>query len=107
MTSYLDKPWPRVTWDQDELIRTARAVRLMGLPTVFGSDEDGADHIRSTSETMLYREGQPEHGMSCATGGWSVVFVGAEAPGHYRAWPSVSSYSAMRYAEAEQRRLTR
>ena len=107
MSSYLDKPWPRVQWDQDELVRTARAVRLMGLPTVFGNDEDGADYIRSTSETMLYREDQPVHGLSCSSGGWQVVFVAGDTPGHYRAWPSVAAYSAMRFAEAEQRRLTR
>jgi len=101
MSNYLDKAWPRVTWDRPSLEHVAQAVRLMGLPTVYGSDEDAADYIRSESERMLYRANQPEHGMCCGTGGWQVVFVAGDTPGQYSAWPSVTGYTAMRFARTQ------
>lgn len=97
--SYLDKPWPRVTWDKPSLKRLARAVRLINHHVVYASDDAAADYIRGEAERMLYRANQPEHGMMCSTGGWQVCFIATDTPGQYTAWPAINGYTALKFAE--------
>jgi hypothetical protein len=102
MSSYLDKPWPRVTWDKTSLEHVAQAVRMMNPHVVYSNDESAADYIRSESERTLYRANQPEGGMMCGCGGWQVCFTAGDTPGQYSAWPSVTGYTALRYAKEQQ-----
>ena len=95
-----DRPWPRVTWDLPTLERVAQAVRLINPHVVYDSDDSAASYIRSTAERELYRL-NPEHGTLIATGGWEVVFVAGDTPGHFTAWPSVTAYCVLRFAQEQ------
>lgn len=96
-----DRPWPRVTWDQPSLEYTAQAIRKINPHVVYESDEAAESWIRNHAETMLYRL-DPEHGTLVGTGAWQVVFVATDRPNEYTAWPSVTGYSALRFAKEVQ-----
>ena len=93
-----ERPWPRVTWDAPSLEYTAKAVRLVNPHVVHENDESAADWIRCQSERELYRL-NPEHGTLISTGGWQVVFVAGDRPNEFTAWPSVTGYTALRFAQ--------
>ena len=98
MTTTTERPWPRVTWDEPSLQHVAQAVRLVNPHVVHQNDESAADWIRGQSERELYRL-NPEHGTMISTGGWQVVFVATDRPHEYSAWPSVTGYTALRFAK--------
>ena len=96
------RPWPNVTWDRYDLAKVAAAVRLINPTVVHASDESAADYIRSVAERELYRI-NPEHGTLVSTGGWQVVFVKNGGAEHsFTAWPSVTGYTALKFAESGQ-----
>jgi len=90
-------PWPRVKWDQADLIYVAETLQVIN-PLGFKDADSLASYIRSLSETELYRNQRP---MDISTGGWTVCF--------FRAWDTVadsydfcavvtiSAYTAHRY----------
>jgi hypothetical protein len=94
-------PWPRVKWDQADLIYVAETLQVIN-PLGFKDADSLASYIRSLSETELYRNQGP---MDISTGGWTVCF--------FRAWDTVadrydycavvtiSAYTAHRYVMSQ------
>jgi hypothetical protein len=95
-----DLPWPRVAWDQPTLDMVAQAVRRINPTVHHDSDESAASYIRSMSERQLFRLGNPEHGTMISTGGWQVTFIAGDTPHHYSAWPALTPYTVLKFADA-------
>jgi hypothetical protein len=96
------RPWPNVTWDRYDLDKVAAAVRLINPMMVHDSVESAASYIRSVSERDLYRV-NPEHGHMVSTGGWQVTFLrNSGAENSFSAWPAITGYTALKYAEGGQ-----